>query len=293
MWILSMLQMSLHVTTIIKGRGIFRRMYFPDAYSFFSSFSWSFLIWLKKFSESFKRCKEWHKVKEWFPLCWTTYKYLFPRCFDFLCVWLRPFHNWLGVFWNRNGPRCSHSRAGAGRRPQCDPDGVWVREGQPSCPSGGLWGHWQSCRYPGIYPQAHRWYRVSGGIMLLLLALQVWAGTCKPLSQTVEIISNEAAPVFDSFNFCDGRMDFLSSLPQARAWIISLPNLLWLFWRGKTTCSYSELQNFSALVRDTHEHLLLFQLSRVSNYQYSVHGLGFGLYKPSETEFHCWRSLRL
>lgn len=188
--------------------------------------------------------------------------------FWLLCVWLRSVCNWLGVFWNRGGPRRAHSRAGAGRRPQCDPDGVGVRAGQPSGPRGGLRGHWQGCRYPSIYPQTHRWYRVSSGIMLLLLGLSCWQAPAKPCLKPAEIISdassNDSAPVFCQLQLLSGgRTELLSSLPWTGAETIFLPILLLLFWRGKTACSYSELWNFSCLVRDTHgwppEYLLLFQ----------------------------------
>lgn len=115
-------------------------------------------------------------------------------------VWLRPVCNWLGVFWNRNGPRCTRSWVGCGRRPQCDPNGVGVREGQPSCSCSCLWGHWQSCRYPGFYPQTHRWYRVSSGIMLLLLALLCWEepeNACLKTTERISVASsNDPAMVF-------------------------------------------------------------------------------------------------
>lgn len=135
-------------------------------------------------------------VKAWFPLHWTMYEtssgVFIYKMFWFL-VWPRPVCNQLGVFWNRNGPRCTHSWVGGGRRPQCDPNGVGVREGQPSCPRGGLWGHWQSCRYPGFYPQTHGWCRVSSGIMLLLLGLLYWEGPEIACLKNTEIISNASS----------------------------------------------------------------------------------------------------
>lgn len=55
MWILSMFQIPLHVTTIIKERGIFRRMLFlPDIYSFFSSFSCPFWSGWRRFLKVLK-----------------------------------------------------------------------------------------------------------------------------------------------------------------------------------------------------------------------------------------------
>lgn len=135
-------------------------------------------------------------VKAWFPLHWTMYGtpsgVFIYKMFWFL-VWLRPVCNQLGVFWNRNGPRCTHSWVGGGRRPQRDPNGMGVREGQPSCPRGGLWGHWQSCRYPGFYPQTHGWCRVSSGIMFLLLGLLYWEGPEIACLKTSEIISNASS----------------------------------------------------------------------------------------------------
>ena len=120
------------------------------------------------------------------------HEYLFTSCCNFF-VWLRLVCNWLGVFWNRNGPRCTHSWVGGGRRPQCDLNGVGVREGQPSCPRGGLWGHWQSGRYPGFYPQAHGWYGVSSGIMLLFLDLSYCEGRENACLKTAEITSNASS----------------------------------------------------------------------------------------------------
>lgn len=232
-----MFQMPLHVTTIIKGRGIL------EGYSFFLMVSVFSVVFHDLFWSSWRSfLKVLKDVSEMTDSEGTiSSPCIFSPMFWLLCVWLRYVCNWLGVFWNRNGPRCSHGRAGAGRRPQCDPDGVGVREGQPSCASSGLRGHWQSCRCPGLCPQAHGWHGVSSGTMLLLPGLPCWQAPANPcltlLGSFLMLLVMMPLWSFASFNFCGKRMEFLSSLPQTSAEIIILPNLLWLFWRQKIACS--------------------------------------------------------
>lgn len=113
---------------------------------------------------------------------WDSFMSIYLTDVLIFLMWLRPVCNWWGVFWNRNGPRCTRGWAGGGRRPQCDPNGEGVCEGQPICPRGGLRGHWQSCRYPGFYPQTHGWYRVSSGIYSSCLVCHIGRDLKTPVS---------------------------------------------------------------------------------------------------------------
>lgn len=65
---------------------------------------------------------------------------------------------------NRLKTRRAPGGAGGGRRSQCHPLGVGDRERQ--APSGGVWGHWQGCRPPGLHPQTLRRWGVSGWLSL-------------------------------------------------------------------------------------------------------------------------------